>query len=107
MEHLEAAAPRAGTVLDDVVRMVEELSTGWDHGFGDPIGEDTGLVGDLGFESMDVVMLLVAIEGHYQRQDFPFDQLLTRDGQYVTELRVGDVAAFLARSLAQPAGARP
>jgi acyl carrier protein len=91
--------PQEEVVLDDVIRMVDEVATGWDHEFSDEVGPETRLVADLGFESMDMVMLLIAIEGHYQRQNLPFDRLLTRDGQYVADLRIGDVVDFLVRHL--------
>lgn len=95
----QTAIARERVVLQDVIRMVEEVATGWDHELADALGPQTRLVADLGFESMDVVMLLVAIEGHYRRQDLPFDRVLTVGGQYVTELRVGEVVDFLVRHL--------
>lgn len=95
----QTAISRPGVVLQDVIRMVEEVATAWDHDFGDALGPQTRLVAELGFESMDIVMLLVAIEGQYQRQNLPFDRLLTVGGQYVTDLRIGEIVDFLVRHL--------
>jgi acyl carrier protein len=91
--------PDQGALLRDVIELVEDLSSGWDHALTGAIGPETRLVADLGCESMDIVMLLVAIEGRWERQDLGFDELLTRDGAYVTDLRVREVVEFLARRL--------
>jgi hypothetical protein len=52
-------------------------------------------MGDLEFESIDIVALIVEIERKYQRRDWPFEKLLMVDGRYVDELLVREVADFL------------
>ena len=69
-------------------------------GFAGTIGAETRLIADLGFESIDVVHLIVALEERFQRTDLPFENLLMKDGRYVSDLRVGEVAGFLSRHLA-------
>ena len=65
-------------------------------GLGRPLWEITGHH----FESIDVVQLVVALEEHYQRRDFPFEELLLNEGRYVDEIYVRDVVQFLHKHLA-------
>jgi acyl carrier protein len=87
--HLESAFER------DVVAIVMDM-VDWDIGLDRPVTGTTRLVGDLGFQSLDIVMLILAIEGRYQRQDLPFDEVLMVDGEYVTDLTIEELADFLA-----------
>ncbi len=97
MEGQGQPAPRA--TVDTIVDIVKELTQDWDTDYSGGIRPETCLIGDLAFESIDVVQLIAAIEEHYQRRDFPFEELLMTDGRYVEEIRVADVAAFLDRYL--------
>ena len=47
-----------------------------------------GQIGDLGFESIDIVQFVVALEENFKRRDMPFEKLLMIDGRYVDELSV-------------------
>jgi hypothetical protein len=42
---------------------------------------------------------MVAIQERYGRPDVPFEDLLMVDGRYVTDLRVEQIAAFLAEHI--------
>lgn len=88
-------APLEAPFEQDVVAIIAEM-VDWEIDLGRPVTGTTRLVGDLGFQSLDIVMLILAIEGRYQRQDLPFDEVLTADGEYVTDLTVHQLAAFLA-----------
>ena len=87
------------TITDDLVRILEEMTSDWDTGFTGGIDENTYIVRDLGCESIDVVQFVVAIEERFQRRDFPIEKLLMVDGRYVDDLRVGDVVTFLRQYL--------
>jgi acyl carrier protein len=87
------------TITQDLVRILEEMTSDWDTGFAGGIGPDTFLVRDLGCESIDVVQFVVAIEECFQRRDLPIEKLLMIDGRYVDDLRVGDVVTFLRQQL--------
>jgi acyl carrier protein len=92
----QGTAPLAETEFErDVMTMIAEI-VDWEVELDRPLGAATRLIGDLGFQSLDIVMLIIAIEGRYARQDLPFDELLTVDGDYVPDLTVAEVAAFLA-----------
>ena len=47
-----------------------------------------------------MVQFVIAIEEHYGRQGMPFEELLMKDGRYVDEIAVVDVAKFLGQHLA-------
>ena len=82
-------------VTRQLVAIIEDLTEDWDTGLAGRIGPDTTLVDDLGFASVDVVALVVAIDEHWQRRDWPYERLLMTGGHYVDDLRVGDISAFL------------
>lgn len=76
-----------------VLQTLEELSRDWDYS--SEITENTGLFGDLGFESLDAVVLGTAIQEHY-RCVMPFAELLADVGQrQVRELTIGELVSFV------------
>ena len=95
----EKAAVDRDTVFNDIVEILKTMTADWDTSFDGQIGPETALIGDLDFESIDVVQLVVAIEEKYQRRDLPFDQLLMEEGRYVDELKVGRIVDFMAEHL--------
>ncbi len=88
-------------ILDDLVRILEDMTADWDMELDDPIGETTRLMADLEFESIDVVQFIVAIEERFQRRGMPFEELLMEDGRYVDEITVKDTVDFLDRHLGE------
>lgn len=86
-------------IFRGLVEILDEMTSDWDKDFTGDISLDTWLVSDLAFESIDFVMFIVAIEGRFKRQGLPFEKLLMRDGQYVTDLRVTNVVDFLRENL--------
>jgi hypothetical protein len=44
-------------IVADLVALISDMTQDWDLGFSGGIHEETGLVSDLGFQSIDVVML--------------------------------------------------
>jgi acyl carrier protein len=104
---LTQATPGREHLLGDLVGILKELTSDWDHEFSGSIGADTRLIADLAFESIDVVQLIVAIEEKYQRRDLPFEELLMVDGGYVEEIRVGELVDFLHSRLGRAGAAGP
>ncbi len=82
-------------IIDDVLHILEEMTCDWDLELDGALGQDTRLIADLEFASIDIVQFLVAIEEHYQRREFPFEELVMKDGRYVDEILVDDVITFL------------
>ena len=86
-------------ILGDVVEILKNMTSEWDVGLDGPMGAETKLIADLGFESIDVVQFIVAIQEKYKRRDLPFEQLVMVDGRYVDEIAVNDTVTFLHRHL--------
>ena len=79
----------------ETVAILTEITKDWDTGFGGGITPATRIVGDMAFESIDVVILVTAIEQHFNRRDLPFELLLMTEGRYVDDLTVQQIADFL------------
>jgi len=78
---------------------VEEFIEDW--GLDAEISPETKLVRDLEFDSIDVIQLVVAIEGAFQSRSLGFQDLLMREGRYVDDLSLGEIEAFLEQRLAR------
>jgi acyl carrier protein len=87
------------TVLDQVVEIAEHVISDWDLDLPEPIGPSTRLVADLDFDSIDLVCLFVAIEGRHAETPLRFEELVTVDGEYVEDLTLDQVAAFVRKRL--------
>jgi len=83
----------------ETIALLQEITRDWNTGLSDGIASSTALVLDLGFESLDVVHLVTAIEQRFGRRDLPFEDLLMIEGRYVDDLTVADIARFLHRHL--------
>ena len=91
-------------IVEDLVHMISDITQDWDLDFGGGLSEQTGLVADLGFQSIDVVMLVGEIHKHYRQRNLPFENVLMVDGRYAEEIRVSDLASFLQIQLNNGAG---
>jgi acyl carrier protein len=81
------------SILVDVLDLMNRLARDWEYS-GD-ISPETFLFADLGFESIDAVVLSSFIQDHYQRK-FPFPQLLAEVGQReVKDIRIGELIEFI------------
>ena len=90
-----SASAQRSQIRDYVLRTLEELSRDWEYSR--EITEETGLFADLGFESLDAVVLGTSIQEHYQ-QPMPFAELLADIGQReVRELTIGELVSFIER----------
>ena len=87
-------------VLKQLVEVLEDMTSDWDIEFSGKIAEDTCLVRDLAFESIDVVHLIVTLGQLYDEKDLGFERILIQDGRYVSDLSVTQIADFLTEVLA-------
>jgi acyl carrier protein len=81
-------------VLDGVLEMLSELSGDWEYD--GEITPDTYFLADLGFESLDIVVLGTLIQQRYGR--LPFAEYLEELGQRPVEERditVAELVAFV------------
>lgn len=92
--------PNRAQIEADLCAILTDMTADWDLEHGQPISGQTRLMADLAFESIDVVQLVVAIEGHFKKRQMHFENLLMVDGRYVQELQVWQIAEFLEGALA-------
>ena len=86
-------------IFEDLVAILQEMIDDWGVDLEEPIGDETKLVGDLEFSSIDIIHLVVAIEEHFERPKMGFNDLLMEDGKYVQDLGVGQVVDFIDQKL--------
>ena len=99
-----SAVSNRAAIEEVVLQILKDLTSDWDSDYAGGIGPDTMLMNDLDFESIDVVELVVSIEGRFARRDLPFEKLLMHDGRYVEDLSVREVVDFLESQLLKPQG---
>jgi len=80
-----------------IISIVNDFIEDW--GVDHEIHVQTKVVADLEFESIDIIQLIVAIEQHFGRRNFRFDQLLMMNGRYVDDLSVRQIAQFVETKL--------
>ena len=95
----------SGPLVERLSALIEDFTQDWDEDFDGPLGADTRLLADLGFESIDIIQFIVAIEEDFGLRKIPFETLLMQDGRYVDDLSIGQIAAFLAPHLVAAAQA--
>ena len=95
-----AALPFDIQVQSDILSLVADMVQDWDTTPAGDIAASTRLVNDLGFCSVDIISLVVAIEEHFRTRNLGFAELLMRDGSYVDDLAICDLARFVAAKLA-------
>jgi len=84
-------------ILADLLTLLTQLARDWEYS-GD-ITPETLLFADLGFESIDAVVLASFIEEHYKHR-FPFPELLAELGRrHVKDIRLGELVEFVHRHL--------
>lgn len=84
-------------ILGYVLGLLQELVRDWDYAR--PVGPETHLFSELGFESLDAVVLGTAIQEHYQRP-MPFAELFAGLGQReVRDLSVAELVEFIGAHL--------
>src|SRR5262249_60838790 len=90
-------------VLSDVLNLLNQLARDWEYS--GEITPETFLFADLGFESIDAVILASFVQEHYGRP-FPFPQLLADIGQReVKDLKISELVDFIYQHLTNaPAG---
>src|SRR3546814_11518703 len=82
-------------LLQQLTTLLDEFTQDWDREDDAPMTRDTKLLADLGFESLDILQLVVAIEEDIAHRTVAFDQLLMSNGRYVDDLSLGPIPEFL------------
>ena len=81
---------------------MSELTEDWDYP--DPVRPESKLFTELGFESLDAVVLCTAIQEHYQTP-MPFAELLAEIGQQQRDLSIDELTSFVDTHLGGPVAA--
>ncbi|MDR3417973.1 MAG: acyl carrier protein [Nevskia sp.] len=100
----DLSAPVPDAALSDALVkklavLLADFTQDWDNEFEGEMSRGTRVLADLGFESIDIIQLIVAIEEDITHKKMPFDKLLLKDGRYVDDLSIGQIADFLAANL--------
>ena len=89
--------PTADQIFLDLQRLIASLSDDWEYS--GPITQETYLIQDLGFESIDIVILCTNVEQHYNRT-LPFAECLAEIGQReIRDIRMDELVEFFCRHL--------
>jgi acyl carrier protein len=84
-------------LLTEVVHLIGELAADWDYA--GVVDENTGLFGDLGYESLDLVVLGASLQERYGK--LPFSEFLADLGRCQAEdCTVGMLVQFMLERLA-------
>lgn len=86
-------------LLAVVIGVLEDTVRDWDMELEGGMSAATTLLGDLAFESIDVVQFAVALETAVGRKGLPFEKLFIDDGAYVDDVSVAQIVAFLQEEL--------
>ena len=88
-------------VMEDVLDLLNKLSDDWEYS--GTVTAETGLLTDLGFESLELVVLGVSIQEHYGEQ-IPFEEMLSDIGKRkLPDIYIGDLADFIHKHLERAA----
>ncbi len=97
--NLSQGADRRARIESMVVTAINEMIQDWDLALDQDITTETRLIQDLGFESIDVVQLAVALEQAFEHEGLPFENLFMHAGDYVEEISVNEVVEFMSKHL--------
>jgi len=90
----------ADVYIKKLIALLQDFTQDWDNEFEGEMERSTQLLGDLSFESIDIIQLIVAIQEEIVGAKLPFEKLLMREGRYVDDLSIGQIADFLAQNKA-------
>lgn len=86
--------------VQKLITLLEDFTQDWDTGLEGAMTRDSHLLADLSFESIDIIQLIVAIQEDILGAKLPFEKLLMKDGRYVDDLSIGQIADFIAQQRA-------
>jgi acyl carrier protein len=87
---------RRQAILEYLLEKMEDLTQDWDYA--DPVRPESRLFTELGFESLDAVVLCTAIQEHYHTP-MPFAELLADIGREQRDLSINELADFVVAHL--------
>jgi len=85
------------TILNDVLAHIQRLADDWEYD--GEITEETTFFGDMGLESLDIVVLATAVQEQY-RMTLPFSEFFAEIGQRARrDVTVGEWVDFIHSSI--------
>ena len=88
--------------VETVVATLQDLVQDWE--IDEPIDETTRVVADLGFESVDLIQMVGALEQAFGLHGTALVDMLVANGRYVDDLTVAQIAAAVDVRLARNKG---
>ena len=82
-------------ILRRLIATVSGMIQDWERDVSAPITGTTLLIADLGYQSLDIVVLTADMSRQLNRRDLPFERLLLVDGRPVSDLSLDTMAGFL------------
>lgn len=77
-------------ILNDMIEMYELPEV--------EVTSETKLIETLGFSSVDIMHMLATADMRFQAH-VPYEDMVLRDGEYVTEFTVGEIATYVSENL--------
>ena len=93
-------AESKSAIEQTLIHIVADLTQDWGIELDEPLSAETRLVADMEFASVDIIQLIVAIQEDILGAKLPFEKLLMKDGRYVDDLSIGQIADFIAQQRA-------
>lgn len=84
-------------IQSSIIEILKDMTQEWDMDMA-AINSETKLMEDLSFVSVDIIHLVVSIEEHF-KQKLGFNALLMRNGRYVDDLSVAEIANFVSSQI--------
>ena len=81
-----------------VIDTVSELTQDWDMD-DVTISRNTALGAEAGFESLDIVQLVVIIEKKLGNPGIPFETLFMQNGKYIDDIKIDELSRFVVDKL--------
>lgn len=87
-------------ILQDTIKAIKGVNSGWETQFNSSIGPDTFLGADLAFKSLDLVRLVASIQQNYSHKIIPFQELFISDnGSILQDIQISHLVSFLYKHL--------
>jgi acyl carrier protein len=86
-------------IQSEIIDILKDMTQDWGLDMEGDFGPGTQVVADLEFSSVDIIHLIVAIEERFKRPKMGFEELLMKEGRYVDDLSVDQLAQFVASKL--------
>lgn len=82
-------------IEEGMISLLQDMIRDWDLELDAPITSATAIINDLGFESIDLIQLMVGVEQTFGVRGLPYEEVLMKKGGYVTEITVAELVDFL------------